>query len=570
MAQLSDGSQELLRNSYSGNHWNIQWVELLDQTDHHDELARVGESTLSEEGDLHLRGHFFHLTNLETNQSILIVKQSPSAHSQANPSPFDFRTNLSNGELTVALYGTGYSDTDEDQSLPYQYWITEGEGDLWAKWRNHYDDELQESWLGWSPDRTGLMMSNTWGDRNRDERISEDFIKQEIEIAAKIGLDMVQIDDGWQSGITSNSGIAPSDGVWEGFHSKRSDFWEPNLEKFPSGLLALNKLAKSFDVELSLWFAPDSSDGFKNWKKDVDVLCDIRDRYGINTFKLDGINIRAKKDEEVVLAFLDALANAGIHYTLDVTAQKRFGYLTHKNRGLLFVENRYTDWANYYPWKTLRNLWDLSHFVPARRMQFELLNNERNVEQYKSASDTNGSDMQLVNGQYIKVAQRSNIDLAPVNVPIDWSFWSVMPSNPLIWMELSGLSDENIDLLNDAVGVYREIREDLLECYVEPIGERPDGYSWSGFAWRHQKTDEIKYVLVLKQLNDKVSGVLSMNATQIDGVSFARPRKSSPGQILECVVSSDGGTSRATFDSDHVNVEFGDKPWQYGLFKIRR
>ena len=43
---------------------------------------------------------------------------------------------------------------------------------------------------------------HTWGDRNRDARVCETFVLQEIDRAAALGLDTVQIDDGWQKGTT--------------------------------------------------------------------------------------------------------------------------------------------------------------------------------------------------------------------------------------------------------------------------------------------------------------------------------------------------------------------------------
>ena len=40
------------------------------------------------------------------------------------------------------------------------------------------------------------------------------------------------------------------------------------------------------------------------------------------------------------------------------------GYLAAREYGTLFVENRYTDFGNYYPHRTLRNLWMLARYVP--------------------------------------------------------------------------------------------------------------------------------------------------------------------------------------------------------------
>lgn len=50
--------------------------------------------------------------------------------------------------------------------------------------------------------------------------------------------------------------------------------------------------------------------------------------------------------------------------------------------GNVFLENRYTDWQNYYPYWTLRNLWMLSKYVPAERLQIEFLNKWRNAGKY--------------------------------------------------------------------------------------------------------------------------------------------------------------------------------------------
>ena len=47
--------------------------------------------------------------------------------------------------------------------------------------------------------------------------------------------------------------------------------------------------------------------------------------------------------------------------------------------------NRYTDWGNYYPYRTLRNLWMLSRYVPAEKMQIEFLNKWRNADKYDAA-----------------------------------------------------------------------------------------------------------------------------------------------------------------------------------------
>ena len=101
-------------------------------------------------------------------------------------------------------------------------------------------------------------MSNTWGDRHQDQAICEEFLLKELRRAGEIGVDILQIDDGWECGITSNSKRSSS-GVWEGYYNDSQDFWKVNPERFPHGLEAVIQYADGLGIEAGLWFSPDSS-----------------------------------------------------------------------------------------------------------------------------------------------------------------------------------------------------------------------------------------------------------------------------------------------------------------------
>ena len=58
----------------------------------------------------------------------------------------------------------------------------------------------QRQLRAFDPSRDGRFLSNTWGDRSRDARINEAFILLEIAAGARLGVDVIQIDDGWQKG----------------------------------------------------------------------------------------------------------------------------------------------------------------------------------------------------------------------------------------------------------------------------------------------------------------------------------------------------------------------------------
>ena len=95
----------------------------------------------------------------------------------------------------------------------------------------------------YDPQRDGMFLSNTWGDRSRDARINSAFMEKEVEAGARLGVDAIQIDDGWQRGRTSNS--AKAGGVWNGFWAADPHFWDVNAERFPSGLDPLIASAKT-------------------------------------------------------------------------------------------------------------------------------------------------------------------------------------------------------------------------------------------------------------------------------------------------------------------------------------
>ena len=107
---------------------------------------------------------------------------------------------------------------------------------------------------------------------------------------------------------------------------------------------------------------------------------------------------------------LDETGNNAV-FNLDVTAGRRGGYHYFNEFGNLFLENRYTDWQNYYPDTTLRNLWMLSKYVPSRNLQIEFLNKWRNAGKYEGDP------------------------FAPSNYSFEYLFAITMAAQPLAWFE---------------------------------------------------------------------------------------------------------------------------------------
>ncbi len=319
-------------------------------------------------------------------------------------------------------------------------------------------------------------MSNTWGDRSKDGKISEKFILDELEIAHRMDIDYFQIDDGWQAGATENSVVGG--GIWEDYYNVNSGFWDVNKERFPNGLKPVADAARRNGIKLGLWFSPDSSNDFSNWEKDGNTLINLHHKYGINSFKIDAVNIRSKKGEENLFNMQQKVlqeTEKKVFFNLDVTAQIRSGYFGRIQYASLFLENRYTDWVNYYPHWTLRNLWMLSKYYPTYRFQVEFLNVKRHRNLY------------------------CEDPLSPENCGIEYTFATTMFANPLAWMELSGLDDETLILLESLIKTYKEYQSDILSGFIYPIGEEPSGFSFTGF--QSVTGENTGYLLILKERN---------------------------------------------------------------------
>lgn len=349
-----------------------------------------------------------------------------------------------------------------------------------------YRDFYRRAWG--APWQThALMLSNTWGDRNRDSRICETFLMQEIDRAARMGLDVVQIDDGWQTGRTVNS-AQPANGVWEGYYAADADFWQPDAERFPNGLTAVAAYAEKHGLSLGLWFSPDSSDEFAHWQHDAETILHLYRAYHASVIKLDGVKLRTPLARRRFAAMMQqVLSQSGGHILLqqDITAEQRLGYFPLRGFGILFVENRYTDFGSYYPHRTLRNLWMLSRYIPAQRLLIELLNPRRRTENYP------------------------NDPFAPNEYTADYLFAVAMTAQPLFFMELSGLSHEDEQSLSKIIAVYRAHRDAMWNCDVQPIGAEPDGRSFTGFLLTDRENPHEGFLLAFREAAEQACAVFT-------------------------------------------------------------
>lgn len=423
-------------------------------------------------GSTRYDGHIFMLNDKIHGEELVIIKNSPCKTSHLNKKYSDFYAEPLE-DMHIAGSGIDYEKINEEE-YTFGYSVAMAlckPGEQRDIIKFYYNESLEET--------TPYIMSNTWGGGNKDSRVCEEFIKKEIDSASYLGIDIVQIDDGWQKGKSANSAFSAENKPWgEGYRSADADFWAVDEEKFPSGFSALSDYARERGVELGLWFSPDGENDYSAWKADAETMLSLFSSYGIRYFKLDGINIRSKAAEKNVTDMLEYIASKSfsrIKFNMDITAGKRFGYLLNRHFGQLFVENRYVHLGNYHPHATLRNLWLLSKYIPSKRFQFEIPDNGKSMEKY-GADDI----------------------LSPEKYDIDYIFASVMVSHPLLWAELSELSEENKERLKKIISVYKKYRNDFGT--VTPIFDMPDGFSCTGFKIEGYSNN---YVILLREFTDR-------------------------------------------------------------------
>lgn len=444
---------------------------LADQTDGHDELVHVDECLLGfNEIQTDVRAPVIAIEDVQTGRGTVCVRVAPLPHARSNPDAVDFtywgRPESATGRRGLAIRNTGYPFV----RLPY----TGG-----REGRTKVLQDWQRSVRPYVSGRDGLFLSNTWGDRNRDTRINEAFMLGEVEVAAELGVEVVQIDDGWQSGKSANSAFANDTGVWDGYWAVSPDFWVPDPKRFPRGLAAVTRPAAEKGIRFGLWFGPDSSHDAANWERDANWLLKLHRECGVDYYKLDSMKTTGALSLERQQKLFDKVlkeSDGKIVVDMDVTAEKRPGYFGMMKAGPLFVENRYSDFCTYWPHLTLRALWSLCEVIDPVRLRMEVLNPLRNKDKY------------------------GDNPLAPSAYPAETLFAIVMPASPLGWFEVQNLAPETVAAWKPLVSAWKRERDAMAACNVLPVGARPDGFSWTGFVFTPRNGDGPGYGLFFREL----------------------------------------------------------------------
>lgn len=463
-------------------HVRLTQIIFRDQTDDHNELIFENEWLLHpSEKLLRLEGSLFRLENTLTGAGLIFLKQAPLPYARPVKTAYDFEVAQTRQTTTLTFCGHGL---DSEPGAGYPAVALAYTNGRYVEALQTYQRQLRF----YHPQRDGQFLTNTWGDRGRDGRISENFLKLEIEAASRLGADVIQIDDGWQYGTTANSVNRSNNGVWEDFWAANQAFWSHHPDRLPNGLAPLIASARQKGLKFGLWFAPDSTNDFANWSLDAATIVNFYRELGINFIKIDAVKLRSKAGERNLgLFYKTVMEETGgeVVFDTDVTAEVRPGYLGQLATGPIFIENRYTDWHNYFPHQTLRNLWKLAHYIDPLRMRIEFLNHTRHTDLY------------------------ANDLLAPATYSPAYLFAITMFASPLGWFEVSNLPPRYFEEVAPLASLWKAHRQRLAQGIITPLGHPPDGTQWTGFASVNETRGE-GYLLVFRELNDRKYGLFEL------------------------------------------------------------
>ncbi len=344
----------------------------------------------------------------------------------------------------------------------------------WASWCICYDGGDDRRELAFKqfgrlrfpidPDRDAYVMANTWGsgsttpgDTGRDYA-GEKVVLNEIDSCADLGIEVQQIDDGWQVEVGATS--------WQ------CDAWRPHAERYPDGWARVRARAAERGVGMGLWAAaqPISLEDLK-WNFDTG---------GFGYYKLDFANLNNHEAIEELMAKVRAFVLYTRHaarVNWDVTEiSRRYGYFFAREYGLLYLENRkprIPSPTTYRPHTVLRDVWQLSRYINLTKIQCSVQNLD--------AVNPERSDARLYNHAY--------------NVAI------TLMGTPLFFQLTSRYSEAARDAIRPLLAAYKAHRREMFAGYVFPIGSKPDGRSWPGFQC-HVPDADAGYLTIFRELHN--------------------------------------------------------------------
>ena len=353
------------------------------------------------------------------------------------------------------VVNTGWCLTPQEITDEYRW--------LWASWILlwHGDETAKQSTLRAfdrlrfptvkSRDMWSVMC--TWGHSIAGDGrryAYEEEVLFEMDHTADMDIDMLLIDDGWQS-------VAPIDA--EKYPQDHKGWYpHPGIYKDGSWRRVVEK-ARAKNLRLGLWGAWTISK-----KEMVDNWKELRP----DQFKLDFANLTSWGSINALRQKIRDFMSETDHscmISLDTTeAAPRYGYYSFREFGNVHFMNRKPmepAVVLYVPWLALRDFWQLAHFQNLNKWQLVIQNPEVVAKERTSGDRLFSSDAYRHSADYCAA-------MALMGTP-----------------EFMGISrhysEKARKKIRTLLGVHKEVRSEIWDSDVRPIGDMPSNKSWTGF-----------------------------------------------------------------------------------------
>lgn len=309
------------------------------------------------------------------------------------------------------------------------------------------------------PERDMFILSNTWGPANPGgaQFTEEDFVMKEIPAVAKLGIDVMQIDDGWQK-----SGGGPDA---KNFSPKYTNGWKD-----------IKAIADKNGVRMGLWVTAKLSTT-EELNKNIDEL-------GFVSWKSDFDHLATRTDyEDRIKKYRDVMKHSWMKTQFSLCPEyddPRYGWYYFKEYGSIYFQNIQESLPAHLtmvPNSVLMHNWEMTKYFNSNKLQVMLQNPKR------------------VNPDRSDAPQHSH----------SYCFAMGVPFVPCFFQSAQNLDVQEQEELKNFITVYKKHREAIFNCFTFPIGDKPNNKSWTGFQMLNENDKKANYLLLFRELHNQDS-----------------------------------------------------------------
>jgi len=362
----------------------------------------------------------------------------------------------------------------------------------WANWMIAYHGGRDDAQLALKrfdrarfpvhPGRDVFIMANTWGTEDSSPpcryKARQENVLRELKVCAELGIDMLQIDDGWQG-----SKWRPVAEARDKFEMHTGEKFDGTYKVYPDGFGKVRARAAELGVKLGLWHA---------YKAPIESIRANYDDGDFKAFKLDFANLTTKDAlDSLYYKARDIIAyskhTAVVNWDVTETSP-RMGFYFGRDCGNLYLTNRkaFTVRQNvrYDPWMILRDAWELARFTNLNKIQVTYQNKDLTPPGARTDA--------------LKYTHGYNLAIT-------------LMASPIFFTETQYITPQAREELKPIIQRYKAHREKMYRGYVFAIGAKPDNASWTGLQNHNFQTGD-GYLTIFRELrNEQAKSKLALH-----------------------------------------------------------